>query len=60
MSELIFYGTRTGRVFGPYDPDEISARAMAVRMLNKYRVPVYMVRADTHEEARRKLANIRD
>lgn len=54
--ELIFYGTPGGKVVGPYDPGELTARARAIRILNgREGLPVYMIRASTYEEARRKL-----
>lgn len=52
----IFYATPGGRIVGPYHPDEVSARARAIKILNgREGLPVYMIRADTYEEARRKL-----
>lgn len=56
MPELIFYGTPGGKLVGPYHPDEMGARSRAVHMLNgREGRPVYMIRANTYEEARRKL-----
>lgn len=52
---LIFYGLAGGtQVLGPYHPDEMSARARAVHALNGRGRAVYMIRANTYEEARRK------
>jgi hypothetical protein len=61
MADLIFYGVKegknAGRVFGPYHPDEMRARASCVRALRGE--DVYMIYAETYEQARRKLVNIR-
>lgn len=54
MSDFIFYGSGE-RILGPYHPDEMSARARAVRLLNGKGHEVYMIRANTYEEARRKM-----
>lgn len=59
MSDLVFYGSPGGRLLGPYHPDEMSARANAVHALNGNGVPVYLIHADTYEDAYRKLASHR-
>lgn len=57
MCDLIFYGTPRGKVLGPYHPDELGARSRAIKTLNgREGLPVYMIRAATYEEARRKLS----
>jgi hypothetical protein len=56
MADLIFYGTPGGKLVGPYHPDEMFARANAIKLLNgRSGLPVYMIKADTYEQARRKL-----
>lgn len=55
MSDLIFYGTDQGRVFGPYHKDEMMARTALVARLHHQKREVFAISAETYEEARRAL-----
>jgi len=55
MSDLIFYATEEGRVFGPYGADELRARAFIIHSLQAKGHEVYAVNADTYEQARRRV-----
>lgn len=56
MTDLLFYGTETGKVYGPYHQDEFRARAFIVARLQDAGHEVYVIDAATYEQARRRLA----
>ena len=50
-----YYGTGRGRILGPYADEEIRARLLAQQTLGHPDVTVYFTRANSFEEARRKI-----